>query len=209
MPFGGRKQTALSCANRLLTSRRRRYAGVRLSSKTHNSSNSVETAAHDTLKAWQVPRVSSLGFLVVAVAVVPIVRITIGEGVLTYLVQNHPNDIGSQPIQHRDHLCNGLTPGFSCLADNEDSVGGGSHLKALRESQQRRRIKNDQIKFLREFVQKCGKSRADQISCPMRAKSSRQEAQVGSSLDGENDIPPSEFPSQNIGQPLPRSEPKF
>jgi hypothetical protein len=37
----------------------------------------------------------------VPVAIIPIVRVPIRRGVLAHLVQNHANDIGSQPIQYR------------------------------------------------------------------------------------------------------------
>jgi hypothetical protein len=91
------------------------------------------------------------------------------------LVQHHANDIGSQPIQHRNQLCDGLTLGFSGPADNENPVSSGSHLETLCKSQQGWRIQKHQIVFLREFVQQGGKSRAYQIGASMGAQPGWQE----------------------------------
>ena len=128
---------------------------------------------------------------------------------MAHLVHNHPNDIGSQPIQYRDHLGNGLTPGLSGQADNEDSIGSGGHLETLRKAQQGWRIQKNQIVFLRELVQQGSESRAYQIGCPMRAQSGWQETQVWPALDRKDDILPRQFAGQDIGQPFSRGEPEF
>ena len=94
-------------------------------------------------------------------------------------IRDSSKNIGAQAVERGDDRGHGLAFCLAGEADDQYAIGGGCHLQALGETQQGRRVEDDQVIFLAKFVEQRREAWANEVGRAMRAGAGRQKEEVG------------------------------